>query len=182
MALSVSNNNGGQPITQDGTYCMIQVPGYVPPDIAGPNGSSPVFGIASYMLTTGKHAKGTLVTFEAQGADGVFRSLSNPAPITCTNQSTFNGSAQGAFGALRLRIDSAQGEGLTYAQLSGTPAGILHPPPTPEPGLFKAEHVTTQLSIDPEGGDLIATALEGPNAGKAVNLTYGKWTPTQKSR
>jgi hypothetical protein len=25
------------------------------------------------------------------------------------------------------------------------------------------------------GGDLVVTALTGPNAGKSVNLTYGKW-------
>lgn len=31
----------------------------------------------------------------------------------------------------------------------------------------------TQLQCD--NGDLIATAITGPNAGKSVNLTYGKW-------
>jgi hypothetical protein len=32
-----------------------------------------------------------------------------------------------------------------------------------------------KLTIDPDGGDLIVTAVLGPNAGKSVNLTYGKW-------
>jgi hypothetical protein len=25
------------------------------------------------------------------------------------------------------------------------------------------------------GGDLVATSISGPNAGKSVNLTYGRW-------
>lgn len=31
----------------------------------------------------------------------------------------------------------------------------------------------TRLSL--ENGDLIATAVKGPNYGKKCNLTYGKW-------
>lgn len=27
-----------------------------------------------------------------------------------------------------------------------------------------------------DGGDVVATQVTGPNAGKTVNLTYGKWT------
>lgn len=31
----------------------------------------------------------------------------------------------------------------------------------------------TQITCN--NGDLIVTAISGPNAGKSVNLTYGKW-------
>lgn len=35
--------------------------------------------------------------------------------------------------------------------------------------------VTTGLSMDQTTGDIIAKAIAGPNAGKSVNLTAGKW-------
>lgn len=39
--------------------------------------------------------------------------------------------------------------------------------------LVDASGNETHLSI--ENGDLIAKAIDGPNAGKSVNLTFGKW-------
>lgn len=39
--------------------------------------------------------------------------------------------------------------------------------------LKDAQGNITQLSI--ENGDLIATAIKGPNYGKKCNLTYGRW-------
>lgn len=39
--------------------------------------------------------------------------------------------------------------------------------------LRDADGNVTQLSL--ENGDLIATALKGPNYGKKCNLTYGRW-------
>lgn len=39
---------------------------------------------------------------------------------------------------------------------------------------FDDEGNETRLSC--AEGDLIATAITGPNAGKTVNLTFGKWT------
>lgn len=39
--------------------------------------------------------------------------------------------------------------------------------------LKDADGNVTQLTL--ENGDLIATALKGPNYLKKVNLTYGKW-------
>lgn len=39
--------------------------------------------------------------------------------------------------------------------------------------LADSEGNETTLSI--ENGDLIATAIKGPNAGKSCNLTYGRW-------
>jgi hypothetical protein len=40
--------------------------------------------------------------------------------------------------------------------------------------LADAQGNVSQLSL--ENGDLIITALKGPNYGKRCNLTYGKWT------
>lgn len=39
--------------------------------------------------------------------------------------------------------------------------------------LTDAQGNVTQLSL--ENGDVIATALQGPNSGKRCNLTYGNW-------
>jgi hypothetical protein len=39
--------------------------------------------------------------------------------------------------------------------------------------LTDAQGNVTQLSL--ENGDLIISALKGPNYGKRCNLTYGKW-------
>lgn len=40
--------------------------------------------------------------------------------------------------------------------------------------LVDAQGNITQLWLS--NGDLMATAIEGPNAGKSVNLTYGQWS------
>lgn len=39
--------------------------------------------------------------------------------------------------------------------------------------LKDAQGNVTQLTL--ENGDIIATALKGPNYGKKCNLTYGRW-------
>lgn len=177
MALSVSNNNGGAPITQDGTYCAIQVPGYIPPDIAGPGGSSPVFGSASYYIATGLGALGTTVTFQAMTSDGAWNDLADPAPIKAQANQIYNASlSSAAYSALRISVAGVGQSGITYAQLSGSPERVLLSSGPTQSQIFKSGDCSTELSIDPVGGDLIATATAGPNAGKSVNLTYGKWT------
>jgi IPT/TIG domain len=45
---------------------------------------------------------------------------------------------------------------------------------TPAAGTFTTADASCTLKIN-EYGDLIATQTQGPNAGKSVNLTYGKW-------
>lgn len=39
--------------------------------------------------------------------------------------------------------------------------------------MVDSEGNETHLAL--ENGDLVARAVKGPNAGKACNLTYGKW-------
>lgn len=176
MALPVTNNNEAKPITANGTYCTLQVPGAIPPQIAGASGSSPQFAAASYHIVAGSSGAGTTITFEALSADGVWRALVSPAPITATNGATYNSTLSGTFGALRLNVSALAGNGLAYAQLSGAPASGYTSPNAQIPlAQFQSGATTTQLYIDPVGGDLIAKALTGPNSGKTVNLTYGKW-------
>jgi hypothetical protein len=40
--------------------------------------------------------------------------------------------------------------------------------------LFSNSGAQVELSLNPDG-DLIVTQTAGPNAGKSVNLTYGRW-------
>lgn len=175
MALPVSNNNNAQPITTNGTYCTIQVPGWIPPQIAA-GGSVPQFGAVSYHIVGGSSGAGTVVTFQGQGGDGVFRNLASPAPITVANSTSYNSTLSGTFGAVQLVVSSVTGNGLSYAQLTGAPANVLSGPGTVIPlTQFQSGTTTTQLYIDPVGGDLIAKSVVGPNAGKSCNLTFGKW-------
>jgi hypothetical protein len=177
MALPVANNNNAQPITQNGNYCQIQVPGYIPPEITGASGgSSPQFSAASYHIQAGSTGAGTTVTFQGQGADGVFRALASPAPITLTNGTVYNSTLTGSFGALRLAVSSVTGNGIAYAQLTGVPTVTGGIGQTVTSTLqFQSGQIVTQLYLDPVGGDLIVKSINGPNAGKTVNLTFGKW-------
>jgi hypothetical protein len=45
----------------------------------------------------------------------------------------------------------------------------------PVAAIFSADGVSCTLGINRDG-DLIITQTQGPNAGKSVNLTYGKWS------
>lgn len=176
MALPVTNNNGGAAILSNGLYCTVQVPGYIPPQIAGPGGSSPQFSSFSYHFLAGTTGAGTLVTFEQLGSDGNWHALSTPAPVTIANNTAYNNTLQGPFGALHLNVSSLAGNGLAYAQLTGTPQinGGLNQSLT---GIFQLQSgaMITQIYVDPITGDLVAKSIAGPQAGKAVNLTSGKW-------
>jgi hypothetical protein len=177
MALSVTNNNSGAPISTNGTYCAIQVPGYIPPSIAGPGGASPQFQSFSYHLIAGSTGAGTVITFEQLGADSAWHALSTPAPITAASSTTYNNTLQGPWSALRLNVSALAGNGLSYASLTGTPAQASggQGQSVTSVFVFQAATMMTQLYIDPAGGDLIAKSIAGPNAGKSVNLTFGHW-------
>jgi hypothetical protein len=41
---------------------------------------------------------------------------------------------------------------------------------------FAAPDGSGSVELSCVNGDLVATAISGPNTGKSVNLTYGKWT------
>jgi hypothetical protein len=65
--------------------------------------------------------------------------------------------------------------GLPQKQQQAQPEEILEKvDPYTEILLTDAQGNVTQLSL--ENGDLILTALKGPNYGKRCNLSYGKWT------
>lgn len=175
MALPVTNNNNAAPITTNGTFCTVQVPGWIPPSIAG-SGSVPQFGALSYHIVGGSTGAGTVVTFQGQGADGVFRNLASPAPITIASGTTYNSTLTGSFGAAQIVVSGVVGNGLSYAQLTGSPLSAITGSGTVQAVMqFQSGSTITQLYIDPTQGDLVAKAITGPNAGKSVNLTSGKW-------
>ena len=55
------------------------------------------------------------------------------------------------------------------AQQSNSVAFVVNPAAT----VFASANVSLTVNAD---GDLVFTQAVGPNAGKSVNLTYGKWT------
>jgi hypothetical protein len=116
----ITNNNGGAAISANGTYCPIQVPGYLPPNPGSGGEYQAQFGSASYAFTAGTTGVGTVVTFQTQGADGVYRPLASPAPITVANSQVYNGTIPAPIGALQLVVSSLVGNGIASASLSGS--------------------------------------------------------------
>lgn len=91
----------------------------------------------------------------------------------------------GRFRIADLSSDSAAGPaGPEGPQGEPGPAGEQGP--QGEPGPAGPSGATLDM-VSPDGastvtlalindGDMVATQVTGPNAGKTVNLTYGKWT------
>lgn len=76
----------------------------------------------------------------------------------------------------RLRTAFARWQRSSYSAriMSSEDPPFIPPSPATAPiVLVDSDHNQTTLTIS--NGDIIASALTGPNAGKTVNLTYGKW-------
>jgi hypothetical protein len=119
VAVNVTNNNGGAPITTNGTYCFIEVPGYEPPNPSFSGVGQAQFGTVSYAIVAGSTGGGTIVSFLQQCADGVTRALSFPAPITLTNGQNATGTLPAPLGGVSLLVSSLTGNGIASASLTG---------------------------------------------------------------
>jgi hypothetical protein len=78
----------------------------------------------------------------------------------------------GAPGAPGVITADAPSDGTPYARQD---AGWVEA--TAPPVSMKSPDSASQISLQVvNGGDLVVSQSSGPNAGKSVNLTYGKWT------
>jgi hypothetical protein len=74
----------------------------------------------SYLIVGGTTGVGTVVTFQELGADGTWRSLVSPAPITIASSTTYNGALNGPFHGIRINVSGLVGNGIAYAEIKGT--------------------------------------------------------------
>src|SRR5690348_13737731 len=90
------------------------------------NGQSPgqnageMVDLASYYFSAGTTGVGTVLTFQELGADGTWRALVAPAPITLANSTNYNGVVNGPFHGLRVNVSNPVGNGVSYAELKGS--------------------------------------------------------------
>jgi hypothetical protein len=86
---------------------------------AGAN-SAQMLEVVSYYIAGGSTGVGTVVTFQELGADGTWRAMVSPAPITIASSTNYNGSFNGPFHGVRLTVSGLVGNGASYAELKGT--------------------------------------------------------------
>ncbi len=118
--IPVFNNNGAAALAANANFCAITAP--MPQAVnqsAGQN-SAQMIEVVSYFVAGGSTGVGTVVTFQELGADGVWRAMVSPAPITIANSTNNNGSFNGPFHGVRLAVSGLVGNGASYAELKGS--------------------------------------------------------------
>jgi hypothetical protein len=100
--------------------CQLVVGQFPTGVVAGTQFGCYAIDVASYYVSAGSTGVGTVVTFQALGADGTWRALVAPVPITTASSTNYNGVVNGPFHGLRIAISSATGNGIAFAELIGT--------------------------------------------------------------
>jgi phospholipase/lecithinase/hemolysin len=109
MPIPISNNNGAAAITANGTYCTLAT-----------GLSSPLLTLCTWNFVAGAGLTAATITFQALGADSVWRNLSYPVALSLTAPGNFTGSFQGPFYGLRIVVSGLTGGNITYAELDAS--------------------------------------------------------------
>lgn len=98
------------------TVCPIQTA--IVPQVPGSQvANQPELLAVAYHVTAGTGVTAGTVTFQELGADGVWRNLSSPTPLSLTAAGDSNGNFTGPFHGVRISLGSITGGTVSFAEL-----------------------------------------------------------------